>query len=96
MSGDVWFCCCTISLGEVAQFFIRIINSQYITIISCHVVTMCTPQVTQEILRKVDRDGKLTYTHENYLFHYIASDMITYLCIADEVSPNALIHNSFA
>ncbi|XP_063684151.1 vesicle-associated membrane protein 7-like [Bolinopsis microptera] len=46
-------------------------------------------EVTNEILRKVDRDGKLTYTHEKYLFHYIASDMITYLCITDEDFPRS-------
>ena len=46
---------------------------------------MYIAKVTNEILRKVDRDGKLTYTHDKYLFHYIASDMITYLCITDEV-----------
>lgn len=46
-------------------------------------------QVTNEILRKVDRDGKLTYTHEKYLFHYIANDMITYLCITDEDFPRS-------
>ena len=48
-------------------------------------IELSRPQVTDEILRKVDRDGKLTYTHDRYLFHYIASDMITYLCITDEV-----------
>lgn len=46
-------------------------------------------EVTNEILRKVDRDGKLTYTHDKYLFHYIASDMITYLCICDEDFPRS-------
>jgi len=46
-------------------------------------------QVTDEILRKVDRDGKLTYTHDRYLFHYIANDMITYLCITDEDFPRS-------
>lgn len=46
-------------------------------------------EVMNEILRKVDRDGKLTYTHDKYLFHYIASDMITYLCITDEDFPRS-------
>lgn len=44
-------------------------------------------QVTDLLLAKIaPHDDKLTYLHGNYLFHYISSDSIIYLCITDDVS----------
>ncbi|KAK6173015.1 hypothetical protein SNE40_016555 [Patella caerulea] len=42
-------------------------------------------QVTEQILAKIPTvDSKLTYSHGNYLFHYISEDKIIYLCITDD------------
>lgn len=44
-------------------------------------------EVTEQIIAKIPpRDEKLTYSHGNYLFHYISSDGIIYMCITDDVS----------
>jgi len=41
--------------------------------------------VTRVILGKIPpEDGKLSYVYDKYLFHYVVSDGITYLCMADE------------
>ncbi|KAK7498717.1 hypothetical protein BaRGS_00010094 [Batillaria attramentaria] len=43
-------------------------------------------EVTEQILGKIpqNENSKLTYSHGNYLFHYIAEDKIIYLCITDD------------
>lgn len=44
-------------------------------------------EVTQQILAKIaPEDGKLTLSHNSYLFHYISENGIIYLCITDDVS----------
>lgn len=42
-------------------------------------------EVTEQILAKIPpENGKLTYSHGSYLFHYTAEDRIIYLCITDD------------
>uniref|UniRef100_A0A8C9AFS5 Vesicle associated membrane protein 7 n=1 Tax=Prolemur simus TaxID=1328070 RepID=A0A8C9AFS5_PROSS len=42
-------------------------------------------EVTEQILAKIpSENNKLTYSHGNYLFHYICQDRIVYLCITDD------------
>eukprot|EP00118_Oscarella_pearsei_P024867 m.306971 g.306971 ORF g.306971 m.306971 type:complete len:219 (+) comp41791_c0_seq1:64-720(+) len=42
-------------------------------------------EVTEQILRNITpENAKLTYTHSNYLFHYIHEDGIVYLCITTD------------
>ncbi|KPJ20392.1 Vesicle-associated membrane protein 7 [Papilio machaon] len=42
-------------------------------------------EVTEQILTKIPpRDDKLTYSHGNYLFHYIAENKLVYFCITDD------------
>ena len=41
------------------------------------VVELVLPKITPE-------NAKLTYTHGNYLFHYISDNRIIYLCISDD------------
>uniref|UniRef100_A0A8C3RTF7 Vesicle-associated membrane protein 7 n=1 Tax=Chelydra serpentina TaxID=8475 RepID=A0A8C3RTF7_CHESE len=42
-------------------------------------------EVTEQILAKIpSENNKLTYSHGNYLFHYICQDRIIYLCITDD------------
>ncbi|XP_038057899.1 vesicle-associated membrane protein 7-like [Patiria miniata] len=42
-------------------------------------------EVTDQILPKVPPENtKLTYSHDNYLFHYTSEDKIVYLCITDD------------
>lgn len=44
-------------------------------------------EVTEQILSKIPpHDDKLTYSHGNYLFHYIAENKLVYFCITDDVS----------
>ncbi|KAJ9454075.1 hypothetical protein DIPPA_70179 [Diplonema papillatum] len=46
---------------------------------------MNVPQITKVILEKIkSEDHKLTYTYDKFLFHYIVSERICYLCMADE------------
>jgi vesicle-associated membrane protein 7 len=41
-------------------------------------------EVTDQVLAKISpENNKLTYSHGNYLFHYIADGGIVYLCITD-------------
>eukprot|EP01061_Rhynchopus_euleeides_P045845 TRINITY_DN8442_c0_g1_i1.p1 TRINITY_DN8442_c0_g1~~TRINITY_DN8442_c0_g1_i1.p1 ORF type:complete len:246 (+),score=126.46 TRINITY_DN8442_c0_g1_i1:54-740(+) len=52
-------------------------------------VSSCTvtnaPNITKIILEKIRGDDhRLTYTYNKFLFHYIVSDRICYLCMADE------------
>jgi len=43
------------------------------------------PAITQHILEKIpEGNSKLTYVYDNYLFHYISSDGIIYLAMADD------------
>lgn len=43
-------------------------------------------EVTEQIIAKIPaRNEKLTYSHGNYLFHYISEDGIIYMCITDDV-----------
>jgi hypothetical protein len=44
-------------------------------------------EVTEQILTKIPpSNGKLTYSHGSYLFHYICENRIIYMCITDDVS----------
>lgn len=44
-------------------------------------------EVTDQILRQIPaEDSKLTYSHDNYLFHYISEKGIIFMCITDDVS----------
>lgn len=44
-------------------------------------------EVTEQIIEKIpQRNEKLTYSHGNYLFHYVTEDGIIYMCITDDVS----------
>lgn len=43
------------------------------------------PEVTEQIISKIPlQDNKLTYSHGNYLFHYICEARIIYMCITDD------------
>lgn len=42
-------------------------------------------EVTEQIMTKIPPDnGKLTYSHGSYLFHYICENRIIYMCITDD------------
>lgn len=42
-------------------------------------------EVTEQIIAKIPpRNDKLTYSHGNYLFHYVSEDGIIYMCITDD------------
>lgn len=44
-------------------------------------------EVTEQIIPKIKLDDhKLTYSHGNYLIHYICENRIIYMCITDDVS----------
>lgn len=46
-------------------------------------------EVTEQILVKIPpQNEKLTYSHGNYLFHYVCENCIIYMCITDDVSIN--------
>lgn len=48
-------------------------------------------EVTEQIISKISSENhKLTYSHGNYLIHYIAQDRIIYMCITDDVSINVI------
>eukprot|EP01083_Nonionella_stella_P086679 240942_1 len=41
--------------------------------------------VTRVLLNKIpDEDGRMSYVYDSYVFHYLVSDELTYLCMADE------------
>ena len=43
------------------------------------------PTVTRMLLNKIptDLDNKMSYKYDDHVFHYMVSDEITYLCMAD-------------
>lgn len=42
-------------------------------------------EVVEQVLGKISPEShKLTYSHGNYLFHYVSTNRITYLCISDD------------
>lgn len=42
-------------------------------------------EVTEQIISKIDSNNeKMTYTHGNYLFHYINENGVIYMCITDD------------
>jgi len=44
--------------------------------------------VTRTLLRKIPGvDGRMSYIYGDYLFHYMVSSGMTYLCISDRTSP---------
>lgn len=46
-------------------------------------------EVTEQVIARIQLDNhKLTYSHGNYLIHYICEDRIIYMCITDDVSVN--------
>ncbi|KAJ8608904.1 hypothetical protein CTAYLR_005252 [Chrysophaeum taylorii] len=44
------------------------------------------PTITRLLLGKIetDRDGKLSLVYDGYIFHYICSDHVLYLCMCDD------------
>lgn len=45
----------------------------------------CFAEVTEQIIHKISPENhKLTYSHGNYLIHYINEDRIIYMCITDD------------
>lgn len=51
-------------------------------------------EVTEQILSKIPpHDDRLTYSHGNYLFHYIAENKLVYFCITDDVSTYSKYNN---
>lgn len=43
-------------------------------------------EVTEQIISKIPpHNDKLTYSHGNYLFHYVNENGIIYMCITDDV-----------
>lgn len=43
-------------------------------------------EVTEQVISKIPpHNDKLTYSHGNYLFHYICENRIIYMCITDDV-----------
>lgn len=47
-------------------------------------------EVTEQIINKISSDNhKLTYSHGNYLIHYISYEGIIYMCITDDVGFHA-------
>ena len=44
------------------------------------------PTITRLLLAKIDcsRDGKLSYVYDQYVFHYVVENKMTFLCMADE------------
>lgn len=44
------------------------------------------PTVTRVLLNKIgsDTDGKMSYVYDQFCFHYIVEDGITYLCMTDD------------
>lgn len=43
-------------------------------------------EVTEQIIAKIPpHNDKLTYSHGNYLFHYVSENGIIYMCITDDV-----------
>lgn len=44
-------------------------------------------EVTEKVLAKISpQNDKMTYSQGPYLFHYISSNNIIYMCITDDVS----------
>ncbi|XP_974643.1 vesicle-associated membrane protein 7 [Tribolium castaneum] len=42
-------------------------------------------EVTEQIIGKIPpHDDKLTYSHGNYLFHYVCENQVIYMCITDD------------
>lgn len=53
-------------------------------------------EVTEQIISKIpNHNDKLTYSHGNYLFHYICENRIIYMCISDDVR-KIIINNNFS
>ena len=43
------------------------------------------PTVTRVLLAKIpEHDSKMSYVYDNYVFHYIVDQGITFLCMSDE------------
>lgn len=43
-------------------------------------------EVTEQVIAKIQLENhKLTYSHGNYLIHYICEDRIIYMAITDDV-----------
>ncbi|CAN0203749.1 unnamed protein product [Discosporangium mesarthrocarpum] len=43
------------------------------------------PTVTRVLLSKIPaKDGKMSYVWDNFVFHYVVENGITYMCMADE------------
>jgi len=51
------------------------------------------PVLTRSLLKKIGKDDdKMSYVHNLYVFHYVVSDTLTYLCMTDKEFPRL---NSF-
>jgi len=43
------------------------------------------PQITRVLLGKISSDdGKMSYVYDQYVFHYMVEDGLTFLCMADD------------
>lgn len=50
-------------------------------------------EVTEQIISKIAMENhKLTYSHGEYLIHYICENRIIYMCITDNVSTIYLLY----
>lgn len=92
--------CLTSIVVFLCFFYVRFINSGITMPILFSVVARGTvvlakyascagnfTEVTEQILSKIPpHDDRLTYSHGNYLFHYIAENKLVYFCITDDVS----------
>lgn len=51
------------------------------------------PVLTRSLLKKIGKkDEKMSYVHNNYVFHYMVADTLTFLCMTDKEYPRT---NSF-
>lgn len=45
------------------------------------------PTITRVLLGKItDKDQKMSYVYDQYVFHYVVENHITYLCMCDDVN----------
>mmetsp|Transcript_26205 Transcript_26205/g.84746 ORF Transcript_26205/g.84746 Transcript_26205/m.84746 type:complete len:105 (+) Transcript_26205:57-371(+) len=43
------------------------------------------PTITRVLLGKIpEQDGKMSYVYDQYVFHYVVENKMTFLCMADE------------
>jgi len=70
--------------AERGQILYALIARGIAVLTECTTKTGNFAQVTRVLLNKIPReDDKMSYIYENYVFHYIVEDGITYLCMAN-------------